>query len=142
MCPWKPFWLATDLAICRWLTSVQIVCEVGLGIRKGRCRWAGKRGLLFQETAILLEAGVPATRLHAERLPCPTIGNAGRYRASIEALVAGCNAGLLLAAAPHGGRECGFGTEQGEADQDRYNERIIECLHGATTTTAFVDSFG
>ncbi len=83
MCPGKPFWLATDLAICRWLTSVQSVCDVGLGIRKGRWRLRpadfdrrirataldrgpGSTGLLFQKAAILLEAGVPAANFHAE----------------------------------------------------------------------------
>ena len=102
MCPWKPFWLATDLAVCRRLTSVQSVCDVGLGIRKGRLPkgrgvpgrgdcglwparigarvvYEGGRSLLLQEAAVLLEAAVPATRFHAQGLAQTTVGKAGRY---------------------------------------------------------------
>ena len=159
MCPWKPFWLATDLAICRWLTSVQIVCEVGLGIRKGRWRLApgqipaqdghdealrqAREGrLLLQQAAVFLHSAVPAAGFHAERLPQTAIGDAGRYRAAVGAPVAGRNAGFLLAAAPHGGRDCRrLHTEQAQANQHRGNKRIGGTFHASIDIILSIECF-
>jgi hypothetical protein len=88
-----------------------------------------------------LEAGVPTASFHAERLSQPAIGDAGRYRASVEALVADRNAGLLLATAAHGGRERGADVQQAEANQYGDEERINERLHTVIDTTLCVDSF-
>jgi len=102
---------------------------------------AGKCGLLFQEAAILLDAAVPAASFHAERLPQSAIGDADRNRASVGALVAKCNAGLLLAAASHGGRENDFDGEQTDANQSCGDKRINDRLHAIINITLQVDSF-
>ena len=102
---------------------------------------ARKCGLLLQEAAILLDAAVPAASFHAERLPQTAIGDAGRNRASVEALVADRDAGLLLAAAPHGRRERGIDAKQAKANQRCGDERINDRLHTVVDITLHVDSF-
>jgi hypothetical protein len=114
---------------------------------KGRQALIGAKncGLLLQQAAIFLKAVVPAARLHAERLPQTAIGDAGRDRAAIRALVASRNTGLLLAVASHGGRDRSHTAKQakgnGKRKQSRGNERISKLCHAATNTTPCIDSF-
>jgi hypothetical protein len=118
-----------------------------LGPGEGRQALIGAEncGLLLQEPAIFLKAVVPAARLHAERLPQTAIGDAGRDRAAIRALVASRNTGLLLAVAPHGGGNRTLSAKQakdkGKRKQSRGNERISARCHAATNTTPCIDSF-
>jgi hypothetical protein len=102
---------------------------------------AGKCGLLLQKTAILLDTAVPAASFHAERLPQTAIGDAGRYRASVDALVANRNAGLLLAAASHRGRDRDLDAEQAETNQEGNEKRINRHLHVPIDITLHVGSF-
>jgi hypothetical protein len=102
---------------------------------------ARKCGLLLQEAAILLDAAVPAASFHAERLPQTAIGDAGRNRASVEALIADRDACLLLATAPHGSRDRGLDAKHAKANQSCGDERINDQLHAVGDITLHIDSF-
>jgi len=67
--------------------------------------------LLFQKAAILLEATIPATRFHAQRLARSAGRHAGSDRRAVRALVATRNADSLLAAAPHGRGHCDLAVD-------------------------------
>jgi hypothetical protein len=104
---------------------IQSVREGGLAIRKGHWPFRGRVprsgsapesqgffGLLFQEAAIFLVAGIPAAVLPARRLAHAAVGDANGQRRAIGVLFAAVNADGLLTAAPHRGCDGPRGEEQ------------------------------
>src|SRR5215471_13413330 len=76
-------------------------------------------GLLFQQTAIFLDAGVTAARSHAYRLAGAAICDANRKERLSGILFAVCNARRLLASASHGDRKSAMAGEQSERCSQR-----------------------
>ena len=78
---------------------------------------------MFQKAAIFLEAGIPATGLHAVGLTRAAIGDAGRDGSYRWILFTAGDASILLAAAAHGGRMSPWSAKRDRSGHHGYAEK-------------------